>query len=135
MTTRQPPKKRDGRSLDHKTSEHLRLRAVELVESGERVVDVARSIGFDPAVVSRWMSRYRAEGIEALYARKAPGRPPRLNDEQVALIRHIIVHTTPPIWHFPTVTWTRAMVRLLIEKGFGVRYTDEAVGRLMRNRM
>ena len=135
MTTRQPPKKRDGRALSHETSEQLRLRAVELIESGERVVDVARSIGFDPAVVSRWMTKYRREGIEALYAHKASGRPPRLTEEQVALIRHIVVATSRPIWHFPTVTWTRAMVGLLIEKGFGVSYSDEAVGRLMRQRM
>ena len=100
MTTRTAPPKRDGRSLDHKALEHLRLRAVERIEAGERVVDVARAIGFESSVISRWMSRYRKHGIEALYSRKASGPKPRLDDEQVALIRHIVVSTSPPIWHF-----------------------------------
>ena len=73
MTTRKTPLKRDGRSLEHKALEHLRLRVVERIEAGERVVDVARAIGFEPPVISRWMSTYRKHGIEALYSRKAPG--------------------------------------------------------------
>ena len=129
------PRRRDGRSLDHKTLEELRLRAVERIEAGERIVDVARLVGFDQAVVSRWMTKYRREGIEALRSTKAPGPTPKLDDAQVALIRQIIVSTSPPIWRFPTVTWTRAMVGVLIEKGFGVSLSEEAIGRLMRQRM
>ncbi len=136
MTTRKKiQKKRDGRSLDHKTLEELRLLAIERIEAGERVSDVARLLGFDRVVVQGWISRYRREGIEALYSRKAPGPTPKLTDEQVAMIRLIIVSTSPPVWNFPTVTWTRAMVAQLIEQGFGVSLSEESVGRIMRQRM
>ena len=135
MNTRQRPRKRDGRSLDHKASEHLRLHAVERIESGERPVDVARSLGFDPAVISRWMSTYRREGIEALYSKKASGRPPRLSDAQVAVVRAIVVSTSPPVWRFPTVTWTRAMVSRVIEELFAVELSERQVGRILRDRM
>lgn len=114
-------KPRDGRSLDHKTLEQLRL---ERIEAGERVVDVARQIGFDQAVVPRWMSRYRKEGVEVLRSSKAPGPTPKLDDGQVALVRQIIVSTSPPVWHFPTVSWTRSMVGVLIEKGLGVSLSE-----------
>ena len=67
---------RDGRSLDHATLEQLRLRAFERVEAGASIASVARTLGFDPAVVSRWVSRARREGAQALHAR-GPSRAVR----------------------------------------------------------
>ncbi|NNF57641.1 MAG: IS630 family transposase [Rhodothermaceae bacterium] len=126
---------RDGRSLDRRAMEQLRLRAVERVEAGERVTDVARTLGFDRAVVNRWVLKARKEGIEALHATVAPGRTPVLDDAQVEFLRFLILEIDPAFWGFESRLWTRAMVVALIERVFGVRLSVESVGRIMRERM
>ena len=126
---------RDGRSLDHATLEQLRLRAFERVEASASIASVARTLGFDPAVVSRWVSRARREGAQALHAKPIPGRPPSLDDRQVALIRELILQIPASFWGFASELWTRAMVAHVIERVFGVELSERAVGQIMRHRM
>ena len=49
----------DGRSLDHRTLEHLRRLAVRRVESGEKPSTVVRSLGFCRTTIYRWLRTYR----------------------------------------------------------------------------
>ncbi len=126
---------RDGRSLDHDTLEQIRLRAFERVEAGQSVSAVARALGFDPAVVSRWVNKARKEGVEALHARPIPGRPPLLDDRQVGLIRELILQIPASFWGFASELWTRAMVAHVIERVLGVTLSEHAVGQIMRKRM
>lgn len=125
----------DGRTLDHQSLERMRFRAVERVEAGERIVDVARALGFEHAVVSRWVSRARREGIDSLAAQPIPGRPPKLDDEQVEIVRLALLLIRPPLWGFTSELWTRAMVREVIERMYGITLSVHSVGRIMRERM
>lgn len=68
----------DGRKLDHKTLEALRLRAVDQVQQGAHPEDVAAALGLHRKTVYGWLKTYRDGGRGALLARPAPGRPPRL---------------------------------------------------------
>ena len=129
------PAKRDGRSIDRRALEQIRVRAVERVLAGERVTDVARTLGFARPVVNRWVLRARREGVQALQATVASGRPAKLDDAQVEFIRSIILEIDPEFWGFKPRLWTRAMVVDLIEHVFGIRLSVEAVGRMMRERM
>jgi transposase len=52
----------DGRKLDHKTLEALRLRAVERVNSGARPEDVAAALGLHRKTVYGWLAKYRDGG-------------------------------------------------------------------------
>ena len=115
--------------------EEIRFLAAERVLAGERPTDVARTLGFDRAVVSRWAQKARKHGLEALEASVAPGRTPTLDDDQVAFVRLLILELDPEILGFETALWTRAMVAVLIEHLFGHRLSVEAVGRMMRDRM
>jgi len=126
---------RDGRTLSHATLEALRLRAFERVEAGESITNVARTLGFDRAVVGRWISKARKHGVEALHAKPIPGRPPILDDRQVEIVRTLMLEFEPDVWGFTSMLWTRAMVADVIEKLFGVRISDKAVGHMMRHRM
>jgi len=126
---------RDGRTLSHDTLEQIRLRAFERVEAGESITNVARTLGFDRAVVGRWIGKARKQGVEALHAKPIPGRPPILDDRQVEIVRTLILEFEPDVWGFTSVLWTRAMVAEVIEKLFGVRISDKAVGHMMRHRM
>ena len=85
----------DGRKLDHKTLEVLRLRAVEQVGAGAHPEDVAAALGLHRKTVYGWLAKYREGGKGALLARPVPGRPPRLAGPQLARLYALIVGTDP----------------------------------------
>ena len=58
-------RKRDGRSLDHKALEDIRIQAVQRVEAGEAPSAVMRVMGFARTVIYDWLNKYRAGGILA----------------------------------------------------------------------
>jgi len=125
-------KKRDGRALDHKALEAIRIQAVQRVEAGESPEDVVRILGFSRSVIYDWLAKYREGGLEALKAKPVPGRPPRLDGKQLRWIYKTITTSNPLQYRFEFALWTRAMVRELIRDRFGVRLSDVSVGRLLR---
>jgi transposase-like protein len=66
----------DGRKLDHKTLEALRIRAVDQVGEGAHPEDVAAVLGLHRKTVYAWLAKYREGGKDALKAQPVPGRPP-----------------------------------------------------------
>jgi transposase len=122
----------DGRKLDHKTLEELRLRAVRQIEQGAHPDEVAAGLGMTRAAVYGWLAKYREGGLEALKARPVPGRPPKLSGTQLARLYGLVVGNDPRQLRFVFALWTRAMVRELIRREFGVALSEVSVGRLLR---
>src|SRR6266545_3640319 len=122
----------DGRKLDHKTLEQLRIRAVGQVEQGAYPDEVAAALGMTRAAVYSWLAKYREGGLEALKARPVPGRPPRLGGSQLARLYTLVVSNDPRQLRFAFALWTRAMIRELIRREFGVALSEVSVGRLLR---
>jgi transposase len=122
----------DGRKLDHKTLEALRMRAVDAVAAGQHPEDVAASFGVARSTVFGWLARYREGGKAALQARPVPGRPPKLSGEQMRRLYTLIVGTDPRQLQFELALWTREMVRELIRRLFRVSLSTVSVGRLLR---
>jgi transposase len=121
----------DGRKLDHKTLETLRLRAVDLVQLGAHPEQVALALGLHRKTVYGWLARYRDGGRGALLARPVPGRPPRLKPLHMRRLWNLIVGTDPRQLQFEFALWTREMVRELIRREFGVGLSAVSVGRLL----
>jgi transposase len=122
----------DGRKLDHKTLEQLRIRAVRQIQHGAHPEDVAAGLGMTRAAVYGWLAKYREGGLAALKARPVPGRPPKLSGAQLQRIYTLVVGNDPRQLQFVFALWTRAMVRELIGREFGVRLSEVSVGRLLR---
>jgi transposase len=122
----------DGRKLDRKTLEQLRLHAVGQVEHGAHPDEVAAALGMTRAAVYAWLAKYREGGLEALKARPVPGRPPKLSGTQLARLYGLVVGNDPRQLRFAFALWTRAMVRELIRREFDVRLSEVSVGRLLR---
>jgi transposase len=122
----------DGRKLDHRTLEAMRLRAVDAVESGVHPEDVAASLGMARGTVYGWLARYREGGKQALRARPVPGRPPKLTGAQMRRLYTLITGTDPRQLEFAFALWTREMVRELIRREFRVSLSAVSVGRLLR---
>ena len=122
----------DGRKLDHKTLEVLRVRAVEQVGEGAHPEDVAAALGLHRKTVYGWLAKYREGGKDALAARPVPGRPLKLAGPQMARLYGLIVGKDPRQMQFEFALWTREMVREVIRREFGVSLSVVSVGRLLR---
>jgi transposase len=123
----------DGRKLDHKTLEQLRIRAVGQIQQGAHPDEVAAGLGMTRAAVYGWLAKYREGGLEALKGRPVPGRPPKLSGVQLGRLYGLVVGNDPRQLRFAFALWTRAMVRELIRREFGVALSEVSVGRLLRS--
>lgn len=122
----------DGRTLDHKTSEHMREQAIRrVVEDGEKPSEVMRSYGLCRTTIYRWLRAFRIGGGDALKSAKAPGPEPKLTDKQCAKVRSWIIGKDPRQYGFDFGLWTRRIVADLIETKFGIVLGLTAVGRLL----
>src|ERR1700724_3625888 len=123
--------KRDGRTLDHKTLEEIRLMAVQRVWEGERPSVVIASYGFARPVIYRWLreARGKGRGLRALRSRKGTGRPRRLAPKQEQQVFRWINGKDPRQHGFDFGLWTRLVVRKLIADKFGVNFGVTAVGK------
>lgn len=122
----------DGRRLDHKTREQIRMRAVQQIEAGESPEVVARGLGFHRSCIYEWLSKYREGGLDALRTRPISGRPRKLDGAALQKLYRVITQNNPLQLKFSFALWTRSMVRQLIRDEFGVRLSDVSVGRLLR---
>src|SRR5258708_9996348 len=125
--------KRDGRTLDHKTLEEIRLMAVRSVWEGERPSVVIASYGFARTVIARWLrdARGKGRGLRALRSGKGTGRPRRLAPKQEQQLFRWINGKDPRQHGFDFGLWTRLVVRKLIADKFGANLGVTAVGKLL----
>jgi transposase len=125
-------RKTDGRSLDRKAKEALRIRVVEQVRAGFSPEQLARVLDINPRSIYRWLEKYHYGGKDALKAKPIPGRPPKLSGEQMSWIATTVREKNPLQLQFPFALWTLGMIRALIRSRFGVALSEVSVGRLMR---
>jgi transposase len=125
-------RKNDGRKLDHKTLEQIRIRAVGQVKNGTRPESLADALGFARSTVFGWLARYREGGLKALKARPIPGRPQKLAGKQLRRIYKLVVSKDPRQLSFGMALWTREMVGELIRRECNVKLSAVSVGRLLR---
>src|SRR5450759_2100352 len=91
----------DGRTLDHKALEHIRLFAVRrVVEDGEAPSEVMRSLGFSRTVIYPWLRKFEDEGWDALVERIAQGPEPKLSAKQRQQVRRWILGKDPRQYGF-----------------------------------
>jgi len=124
-------KKLDGRKISRAALAEIRIRAVKRVEAGESPEVVIKALGFTRTLIYEWLANYREGGIDALRSRKAPGKTPKLNGNQMMKIYRLVVGVDPRQLKFEFALWTRAMVRELILRKFKVNLSEVSVGRLL----
>jgi len=122
----------DGRKLSHEALEQIRITAVKRVESGESPEAVIKALGFQRVCIYRWLSAYRANGIEGLRAKKLLGRPTLLSDGQLKKLYKIIIDKNPEQYKFPFSLWTLEIIREVIKKVFNVQLSPVSVWRTVK---
>jgi len=126
--------KRDGRKLDHKTLEEIRLMAVERVREGEDPSVVIASYGFCRTTIYKWLrvaKKRRGGGVDALRSRKGTGRPRKLTKAQEGKVFRWINGKDPRQYGFDFGLWTRLIVGELISQKFGVTLSLASIGKLL----
>lgn len=121
---------RDGRTLDHRTLETLRVMAVERVRAGEAPSAVMASYGFCRTTIYKWLrqAKGRGKGLRALSARKGTGRPRSLTPAQERQVFRWVNGKNPRQYGFDFGLWTRQVVRELVQQRFGVTLSLASVG-------
>jgi transposase len=125
-------KKTDGRKLDHKTLEEIRVRAVQQVQAGESPEVVIRALGMSRSRIYEWLAWYRSGGWSALRSKPLAGRPRKLSGSQLQWLYQTVAQKNPLQFRFPFALWTREMVRTLLRERFKIKLSVSSVGRLLR---
>lgn len=110
--------------------ESRRLLAAQDLQRGLSQSQVARKYGVSRTTASRWHRALNGRGVEALRKRRAPGRPSRLNPEQLRGVAEIY-QAGPRDAGFASDRWTTARFAEAIFVRFAVRYDPDHVGRIM----
>ena len=124
-------KRRDARSLDHKTLEELRRLAVTRVLAGETHRTVAASLEVHRMTVAKWMAWYRVEGDAGLASTVGTGRPRTLTPKQEAQLRRLIIGKDPRQLNFGPALWTLRLVGELVTRRFDVVLHVATIARLL----
>lgn len=108
----------------------MRVRAGRMLLAGKRYAVVAQAVGVARQTVYTWKDVLDEGGIDALRAMGGRGRPAQLDASQLEALRRSLL-SKPTAHGFSTELWTLKRVRLLIERLFGVAYSEVHVWRIL----
>lgn len=111
----------------HFTAE-IRRRAVDAVMEGMTKTAVAAAYGVDRNTVSRWVSKFRDGGGDALLRKAGSGRPRKLEDLTEEELLTIIL-AGAMAYGFETDLWTVGRVRRVIMDEFGIPLSKSTIRR------
>jgi transposase len=117
-------RERDGRA-------GARLLALANALDGMGRDAAARAAGMDRQTLRDWVHRYDAAGVEGLRDRPRPGRPCALDEGRQAALKALILRG-PKLERDGCVAWRASDLRELVERRFGIRYSESGVRRVLR---
>lgn len=119
--------KRDGRTLDHKTLEHIRRLAVERVRNGESPSAVVASFGFSRTSIYRWLGKDDA----GLASKKAAGPNQKLSVRRLKSLKRTILRSDPRSHGFESALWSTGIVAELIQRKYNVSLSRASVSKIL----
>jgi len=107
-----------------------RRRAGGLKEQGWKQSAIAAALGVTPGAVSQWLTRARAQGVDALRRHPAPGPTPRLTAEQLTQLP-VLLARGPEAYGLRGQVWTCKRVAAVLRRTCGVTSHPAHVNRLL----
>ena len=108
-----------------------RMMAIANALEGMTRAEAARLAGMERQALRDAVLRYNAEGLNGLYDRPRSGAKPRLDDEQMAQLRQIVVDG-PDVEKTGLSAWTLAELCGEVKRCWNVSYHAAHMSRLMR---
>ena len=112
--------------------EQRRRQAVQAVQAGDKVKDVARIIGVKPRSIYRWLQL--AQQPDGLVAKPHPGPATRLSPAQILQLEQML-RQGAQVHGWSNQLWTTQRIADLIRREFGVSLHHDHVGRFLRERL
>jgi transposase len=110
----------------------LRVRAVQAVQTGMPVTQVAQAYRVDRATVHRWLARVRSGGgVDGLRRSPGSGRPPKLAQLTARHWRAIVLEPASA-FGYETDFWTAQRVRQVVRREHGVVVSTRTILRRLR---
>jgi transposase len=125
--------RRGEKRISRRSLQDTRELAIGALQKGIHPDDVADLYDVGRSTVYNWRKEYLENGPTALKVKQAPGRTPRLTDDQRERLRKLVVGRDPRQLQFDFALWTRQMIRDLIKREFDVDYTLQAVGNILHD--
>ena len=108
-----------------------RLHAVLMVAQGMSCAAAGNLLGDSPRTVAYWVNRFEAEGLSGLADADRPGRPRRLNNEQLEQIQQAL-RSNPSDFGLTGNLWDGKMLSRFIHQRFGVELGVRQCQRMFR---
>ena len=108
-----------------------RLHAILLVAQGVKCPEVAALLGDAPRTVQYWVRRFEQEGFAGLADADRPGRPKKLDNQQLAEI-NIALRSTPREFGLSTNIWDGKTLSEFIQRQFKIDIGVRQCQRLFR---
>jgi len=124
-------KTRDGRKLNRKVLEHIRMNAIQMINKGKKPSEIAKAIGFCRQIIYTWLKKKKKYGIEALEMREAPGAKPYLNHNQLNQLKRALLKPATE-YDFNSDLWNANKIMEYIKKFLHIEYTTRGIQRLLK---
>jgi transposase len=110
----------------------IRVRAVEAVERGLAVGQVAEAFNIDRSTLFRWVGNYQADGHDGLHRQAGSGRPRLLEDLTEGDLRQIVLFPASD-FGYETDLWTVGRLQQVLEELCEVKLSKNTVWRRLRD--
>lgn len=114
-----------------RSTDDERMNAIRLLQQGYTRAEVANILDVAESSVYEWQSKFRKGGLAALSTKIASGRKRMLTDKQLLQLYRWL-RGNPRQVQFDFGLWTRKIVRELIRREFGIDYTPQNVGKILK---
>lgn len=108
-----------------------RIDAIRLLQQGYTRAEVANILKVAESSVYEWQSKFRKGGLAALSTKIASGRKSLLTDKQLLQL-YKWLRGNPRQVQFDFGLWTRKIAGDLIKREFGIDYTPQNVGKILK---
>jgi transposase len=114
-----------------RSSNEERMSAIRMLQQGYTRAEVANILDVAESSVYEWQAKFRVGGLAALSTKIASGRKSLLTDKQLLQLYKWICGNPRQV-QFDFGLWTRKIVRDLIRREFGIDYTPQNVGKILK---
>ena len=108
-----------------------RLHATLLVAQGLSCRNVSELLGDSPRSVAYWVNRFESEGLAGLVDADRPGRPRRLDEQQIDQVQEAL-RLSPADYGFTANIWDGKLLSHYISQQFGTSIGVRQCQRLFR---
>lgn len=108
-----------------------RLHAVLMVAQGMSCRAAADLLGDSPRIVAYWVNRFETEGLSGLADAERPGRPRRLNEQQLQMIQEAL-RSSPMQFGLGANLWDGKLLSHFIHQRFDIELGLRQCQRMFR---